>query len=172
MFKQVPAGFDKPVARTRQNLYLWWRVRVSTGTGTGCPGKPQGCPWHSLDPNEVSDPVKFMAYLYPFGVERKKPKKEPQFRLPSIDNSIVLIEKLKREYEPVRNKRKGIKRLIKEDAMCLRQQWHDKFIDILQGTKEELPPLREVNHEINLIDPNKKYTHRLPRCPVMSPRCV
>jgi len=43
MFMQVPTGFDKPIARTRQNPYLWWRVRVSTGTGTGCPGKPQGC---------------------------------------------------------------------------------------------------------------------------------
>jgi hypothetical protein len=44
MFKQIPAGFDKPVARTRQNPYLPPRVQVLMGTGTGCPGKPQGSP--------------------------------------------------------------------------------------------------------------------------------
>ena len=43
---------------------------------------------------------------------------------------------------------------------------YDKYKEILQGTKEELPPLREVNHEINLIDPNAKYTYHLPRCTV------
>ena len=97
--------------------------------------------YRQLDPNEASDPVEFVAYLYPSGVEKEKPGKEPQFRLPSIDDSIASIEKLKREYEPVRNERKGVKRPIKEDSVRLRQQWHDEFIDILQGTKEELPPL-------------------------------
>ena len=47
----------------------------------------------------------------------------------------------------------------------LTHQWRDAYQDILQGTPEELPPLREVNHEINLIDPNKRYTYHLPRCP-------
>ena len=49
----------------------------------------------------------------------------------------------------------------------LQQQWHDEFGEILQGTKEELPPLREVNHEINLIDPTKKYMYHLPQCPTV-----
>ena len=35
----------------------------------------------------------------------------------------------------------------------------------MQGTPEGLPLLREVNHEINLIEPDKKYTYRLPSCP-------
>jgi hypothetical protein len=52
-----------------------------------------------------------------------------------------------------------------EDATHLRQQWYNEFVDILEGTKEELLPLREVNHEINLMDPNKKHTYRLLRCP-------
>ena len=49
-----------------------------------------------------------------------------------------------------------------EEYAILRQGWHDKFQDILQGVPERLPPLRAVNHEINLIDPKAKYTHQLP----------
>ncbi|KAG6858984.1 hypothetical protein C0995_012448, partial [Termitomyces sp. Mi166 len=34
-----------------------------------------------------------------------------------------------------------------------------EFVDIINGTKEELPPWREVNHEINLIDEGKQYKY-------------
>ena len=52
----------------------------------------------------------------------------------------------------------------KDNIPRLREQWHDNYQDILQGTPEELPPLREVNH---VIDPNKRYTYYLPRCPAV-----
>ena len=42
----------------------------------------------------------------------------------------------------------------------------EEFQEILQGTKEELPPLREINHKVKLIDLDKRYTYRLPTCPV------
>ena len=29
----------------------------------------------------------------------------------------------------------------------------------------EIPPFREISHEINLIDENKRYNYRLPKCP-------
>ncbi|KAH9474277.1 hypothetical protein JR316_0013440 [Psilocybe cubensis] len=61
---------------------------------------------------------------------------------------------------------KGKKRaagLTEEDILRLRQQWHDEFVDIVHGTPNELPPFREVNHEIHLIDENKQYTYHLPR---------
>ncbi|KAG6822095.1 hypothetical protein H0H92_015321, partial [Tricholoma furcatifolium] len=45
--------------------------------------------------------------------------------------------------------------LSEEDIPRLRQQWCDSYADIVNGTKEELPPWREVNHEINLIDESK-----------------
>jgi hypothetical protein len=38
-------------------------------------------------------------------------------------------------------------------------------VDILGGTQDQLPPWREVNHEINLIDEDKRYTYHLPQCP-------
>lgn len=35
----------------------------------------------------------------------------------------------------------------------------------MQGAPDNLPPFREVNHEIHLIDPDKRYTYFLPQCP-------
>ncbi|KAG6875771.1 hypothetical protein C0995_008079, partial [Termitomyces sp. Mi166 len=55
-------------------------------------------------------------------------------------------------------------RLSEDDFPQLRQAWQQKFVDIVNGTKKELPPWREVNHEINLIDEGKQYKYHLPRC--------
>ncbi|KAG6859035.1 hypothetical protein C0995_012094, partial [Termitomyces sp. Mi166 len=41
-------------------------------------------------------------------------------------------------------------RLSEDDFPQLCQAWQQEFADIINGTKEELPPWREVNHEINL----------------------
>ena len=41
-------GFRETHSRTRQIPHPWLWVRVSVGTGAGCPKKPQGCPWQSL----------------------------------------------------------------------------------------------------------------------------
>ena len=55
--------------------------------------------------------------------------------------------------------------LTEEDIPRLREQWFHKYSDILGGAPPELPPLREVNHRIPLIDEGKRYTYHLPRCP-------
>ena len=55
--------------------------------------------------------------------------------------------------------------LAKEDYSQLRQQWHNEFMDIMGGTQDRLPSWREVNHEIHLIDDNKRYNYHLPRVP-------
>lgn len=98
--------------------------------------------------------------------------KTPPYRLPTIDESAIAIEKLRRRYESPKigpkRKDEGKEKevgMTNEDVPCLRQQWYNKYEDILQGTREELPSLREVNHEINLINPNQRYTYHLPRCP-------
>jgi len=46
-----------------------------------------------------------------------------------------------------------------------REQWLDKISDLVGGVPVMLPPFREVNHEINLINPNKRITYQLPKCP-------
>lgn len=39
-----------------------------------------------------------------------------------------------------------------------------EFTDIMNGVPPELPPFREVNHRIPLIDPDKRYHYHLPHC--------
>ncbi|KAG6881115.1 hypothetical protein C0995_002968 [Termitomyces sp. Mi166 len=56
-------------------------------------------------------------------------------------------------------------KLSEDDFPRLRQAWQQEFADIINGMKEELPPWREVNHEINLIDESRQYKYHLPRCP-------
>jgi hypothetical protein len=46
----------------------------------------------------------------------------------------------------------------------LRDRWCEEYTDILDRTQDQLPPWREVNHEIHLIDENKRYTYYLPHC--------
>jgi 1,2-phenylacetyl-CoA epoxidase catalytic subunit len=109
---------------------------------------------------------------------KKHNNTEPKLKLPTINESWEAVERAKAQHHPtitaMMNKhtqgpsRKGKERATKideEELANLRQGWHDKYQDILQGVPEELPPLRAVNHEINLIDPNKKYMYNLPRCP-------
>ena len=37
----------------------------------------------------------------------------------------------------------------------LRDKWRESYAAIFGSIPLELPPFREVNHEINLVDPNK-----------------
>ena len=46
----------------------------------------------------------------------------------------------------------------------LRAAWEDKAADILTGVPHKLPPFREINHKIPLMDDNKRYNYHLPRC--------
>uniref|UniRef100_A0A0W0FW83 Reverse transcriptase RNase H-like domain-containing protein n=1 Tax=Moniliophthora roreri TaxID=221103 RepID=A0A0W0FW83_MONRR len=55
--------------------------------------------------------------------------------------------------------------LTEADIPRLHEQWLNEYADILGGVPEALPPLREINHTIPLIDPSKKYNYYLPHCP-------
>lgn len=59
----------------------------------------------------------------------------------------------------------SISKFTKEDIPRLKQQWFEKCADIMNGPPDELPPLREINHRIILIDEKKWYNYYLPRCP-------
>jgi len=70
--------------------------------------------------------------------------------------------------EPPRDKGKGKdskSNPTQDEYTHLCTRWHDEYSDILDGTQDTLPPWREVNHEIHLIDENKWYQYHLPRCP-------
>ncbi|KAL7280521.1 hypothetical protein ACG7TL_005453 [Trametes sanguinea] len=51
-----------------------------------------------------------------------------------------------------------------EELQKLRDKWYAKTEDIMRPPPETLPPFREVNHRIPLIDEQKKYRYHLPRC--------
>jgi len=52
-----------------------------------------------------------------------------------------------------------------EELPDLQKKWVESAVDILTGAPLHLPPLREVNHKIPLIDESKQYNYYLPRCP-------
>ncbi|KAJ8482182.1 hypothetical protein ONZ51_g5522 [Trametes cubensis] len=51
-----------------------------------------------------------------------------------------------------------------EELIKLREKWYAKTEDIMRPPPDELPPYREINHRIPLIDEQKKYRYHLPRC--------
>ena len=125
--------------------------------------------YREAEPNEESEPIELSSYLR---VRKPIPKKPVKVRLPTVDESLHAIRALAESYENKKapsmtmpGKKQVNQGFTEEDIPRLKQGWHDKYQDLLQGTREELPPLREVNHEINLINPDAKYTYHLPRCP-------
>ncbi|KIJ43078.1 hypothetical protein M422DRAFT_141304, partial [Sphaerobolus stellatus SS14] len=51
------------------------------------------------------------------------------------------------------------------DILALREAWQNRYVDIFGDIPLELPPFREVNYEIKLVDPSKVIRYRTPRCP-------
>ena len=52
-----------------------------------------------------------------------------------------------------------------EQLPDLHKKWVESAADILTGAPPHLPPFREVNHKIPLIDEQKRYNYHLPRWP-------
>ena len=55
--------------------------------------------------------------------------------------------------------------LSKADIPRLCEKWRKECEDIIKGALERLPPMREVNHRIPIVDENKRYKYHSPRCP-------
>ena len=125
-------------------------------------------------PDEVSEPTEFSAYIRDTDLKPEK-NRNVWFSLPSIEEAtevLATIEapaKIRKPVPVTKLPDKGKQKeglLTEDDIPRLRQQWYEEFSNIFQGAREELPPLREVNHEINLIEDDKKYTYRLATCPI------
>jgi len=52
-----------------------------------------------------------------------------------------------------------------EDLPQLRDKWLQACRESFESQPDELPPLREINHSIPLIDEKRQYHHRRPKCP-------
>ena len=55
--------------------------------------------------------------------------------------------------------------LTEEDLPRLRDKWLRVCKESFENQPDELPPLREINHTIPLIDETRQYHHRRPKCP-------
>jgi hypothetical protein len=55
--------------------------------------------------------------------------------------------------------------LTKDEIPRLQARWIEEISDITGPIPLRLPPLREVNHYIHLIDPSKPIRHRYAKCP-------
>ena len=51
------------------------------------------------------------------------------------------------------------------DIPQLHRSSDNNITDLVSGIPLKLPPIQEVNHEINLIDPEKHIHYRLLKCP-------
>ena len=51
------------------------------------------------------------------------------------------------------------------DYPSLRAQWMERITDLISRVPPKVPPFHQINHEINLIDPNKRINYWLPKCP-------
>jgi hypothetical protein len=54
--------------------------------------------------------------------------------------------------------------LTQEDIPQLYEQWKERYADLCGEIPLGSLPLRLVNHEIHLIDPDKQYNYCLPKC--------
>ena len=55
----------------------------------------------------------------------------------------------------------------------LRSAWIERNKDIMSGVPAVLPPLRDINHEIPLVDDQKQYKYYRARCPdAMKPQLL
>ena len=41
----------------------------------------------------------------------------------------------------------------------------DRITDLVSGVPPKVPPFCQINHETNLVDPDKRINYRIPRCP-------
>jgi len=55
--------------------------------------------------------------------------------------------------------------LTEKDIPRLCKDWKRSCKDIMNGALDRLPPLWKVNHQIPLIDGNKRYKYHTSRCP-------
>jgi hypothetical protein len=67
----------------------------------------------------------------------------------------------------------GDKKPVPMNLQQLRERWFMVYADIMNGAPKKLPPLREINHQIPLIDEGKRYHYHLPHCPdAMKPQLM
>lgn len=127
--------------------------------------------------NEISPTVDFDA-IYPRapGIRERFNGQNVRLNLPAddINNMKTLRQRFEKPRDQTKPKEairasredKGKAKQIEQTNLdSLRSAWKEEYADMVNGTPDRLPPLRDINHEIHIIDPTQRYVYHAPRCP-------
>ena len=87
-------------------------------------------------------------------------KKQDEMRSGLSTRAIKRMEK-----QTQRRTRKPTTQMRERDIPHLREQWTAECRMSFESQPDRLPPLREINHRIPLVDESKRHHYRQPRCP-------
>ncbi len=159
-----------------------WNEIMANATTAHNIGKnrPAESQYRKATRDEISEPIEFDNIYINARSIRDQLHRET-VRLNTPDESIDNIEKLRKRFEKPRPaqtitkpkeairaswEEKGkMKQEENPDLDNMRKAWKEEYTDMVNGTPNKLPPLRDINHEIHIIDPNQKYMYHAPRCP-------
>src|SRR3984957_13092198 len=121
---------------------------------------------------ENKKPTSYDTYEVPVNTGKRFTCKTPTT---DTNDSVPTLHSVHSQYIPLSQKEEvllaamdaNLNALAKDEDQLpdLRKNWVESAKDILSGAPNHLPPLREVNHKILIIDKEKKYHYYLPRCP-------
>jgi hypothetical protein len=81
--------------------------------------------------------------------------------------SLFLEDAAQMAVQPAELQQVGVEKssFCPEERQRLRDKWLKEFEPLTSGTPEGLPPWREINHRIELVDPDLVIRHRRAKCP-------
>ena len=107
------------------------------------------------------------------GIPDVKPRSSPRIHSKSDEkrdrfgelDPLGMNDKIWEAEKRIVNQLTAMSEFTEEEIPKLREEWIRSCQDIMNGAPSRLPPLREINHRIPIIDPGKVYHYHLPRCP-------
>ncbi|EKM81441.1 hypothetical protein AGABI1DRAFT_125827, partial [Agaricus bisporus var. burnettii JB137-S8] len=113
-------------------------------------------------PSNLTDEIAYEPMTTGYGQDRLNQMGVVKWKSDRVRSTAV--EKKNSQLTKLVNKEKR-ETITMEDLPRLRETWFTKYDFLMNGAPDVLPPFREVNHKINLIDESKRYQYRLPKCP-------
>ena len=120
---------------------------------------------------ENKKPTSYDTYEVPVNTGKRFTCKTPT----DTNDSVLTLHSVPSQYIPLSQKEEVLLAAMdanlnalannEEQLPDLRKNWVESAKDILSGAPNHLPPLREVNHKILIINEEKQYSYYLPRCP-------
>src|ERR1700720_3111014 len=121
---------------------------------------------------ENKKPTSYDTYEVPVNTGKRFTRKTPTTdtndsvpRLHSVHSQYILLSQKEEVVLAVMDANLNALTKDEEQLPDLRKSWVELAKDILSGAPNHLPPLREMNHKIPIINEEKQYNYYSPRCP-------